>query len=438
LYAEIKISKEDASTDPRMCALFVAYRITDIYYKPWMLSEVALKFYGTKYADKIPVVLTEAETIAKGLDNPSYRADALLEVARGYAKTGEFNKAEQIAYTIGSLLPRVKTFCLISRHYMEADKKEEAKNILLKGFETTKGDGDKNMDMGLLEIVKALVESGAFGDARAVSEKIVNGAKKTEALCVTAGAYFKIKDISRANEMIAAAEKVAGASDDKIDLSGACVEIAKTYILMGNKERAKKYAEEAFEISEKIESKYSKPELLARISAVYGDLGELDQALIIANSISDKNYGPRALAKLAVFNFNAGKKDEAYSILASARTSAKSIRSAYAQANVMVDIADSYAEMNDFDSQLAVSELMSDDYNKPRSLGKTAVNFAKKGDAGRAQDIFEKALKVTSEIEDNFYKAWALAEISNKYSDAGLAPDRRAYTILRRIANEEK
>jgi len=436
--AAVNISREEASKDPRKCALLLAYRITDIYYKPWMLSEVVLKFLGTKDSAVIPEVLSDAEKIARGLDNASYRSDALLEVARGYAKTGEFEKALNIAGSIEALLPRVKTYCLISRLYVEGGKAKEARDVLTVGLRTTEGSTDQNMDVALLETVSAFVNADGLDEAVSVSEKINSGAKKTEARCKVSVAFYRKNDAKQGDIVLAEAETVAKNIEDRIDTSNAYVEISRVYLAKGDKAKALGFVGEAFDISEKIDSKYLKPELLSRISAVYAELGEIDQAIIIAESISDKNYGPRALAEVASYCASTGNKEEANKILMAALGNTKGIRSVYAQANVMADIADSYAGLGDFESELSVSESMKDDYNKPRALARTAVNFSKSDNKEKAQEIFCKAIKAADAIEDDFYKAWALSEISAEYDRAGLAPDRQACTILRKIVNEGK
>ena len=151
----LHITQQKAEEDVHYCALFVADKIVDIYYKPWMLSEVALTLIEVGQRDKVDEILDKAAIIAMGLNSPSYRADALLEVASGYAEIEQYSKAVEIAETIKAVVPRVKTFCAIAIKYDEDGLHENAINMLSQALGSMEEVPGNTRDSALVELAIA-------------------------------------------------------------------------------------------------------------------------------------------------------------------------------------------------------------------------------------------------------------------------------------------
>ena len=429
----LHITQSEAEEDVHYCALFVADKIVDIYYKPWMLSEVALTLIEVGQLDKVDEILDKASTIAMGLNNPSYRADALLEVASGYAEIEQYSKAVAIAETIKAVVPRVKTFCAIAIKYGEDGLHENAINVLsqaLGGVEEVPGN---TRDSALVELTITYAAIGEDAQGLLMAKEIGAPYSRVMAISGIAKEEIKSKQKKKALKTLGEAWVIAGQIEDSIETPTAFAEIAKQYAEVKETDRAVTILDGALKVTVAIKSKYSKPDVLSRISDGYLKAGRYEKALEVAETIEDDNYRPRALAEAAVGYAKAGHKRKADEILIQALDEVKSVRSPYSQASVMADIARKYLEMNQYDAALEVAISMRDDYNKPRSLAEIAAKFGEKGKKEKAAEIFTQALRVASIIEDNFYKSWALAEIAVKYSEVKMKPDETAKIVLKEI-----
>ena len=431
----LNIPAEEAAVDPQFCALFVADNISDIYYKPWMLSEVALTLVKTGREDKVAEILGKASVIAEGLDNPSYRADALMEVAGGYAEINRYREALAIAATIEATIPRVKTFCDIALKYAENGDEKRAFEVL---EATLSGLGKKLgpvTDSALVELASAYISIGGYEDVSRIESEIKDPYFKVMILTDTANAHTASGKKGEALKLLERASVEAGYIQDEINTPLALSAAASGYAKAGKAEHALKILEGADKLTANIGSKYSKPEVLAGIVSGYIEADRPDLALGIAESMQDDNYKPRSLVGIAI-KYGPTEPARSREILKMALEIAKLIRSPYSQASVMADIARGYLDIGDNETALDVIEDMRDDYNKPRSLAEIAMVFSLKGDKEKASGIFFQALEVASTISDNFYKSWALAEIAVKYSEAGMEPDDKAKAVLRRIVED--
>ncbi len=434
--APLHISQQEAREDVHYCALFVADKIVDIYYKPWMLSEVALTLIEVDQRDKVAEILEEASVIARGLSNPSYRADALLEVASGYTEIEQYDKAMEIAGTIEAVIPRVKTFCTIAIKYDEDGFHDKAVDVLSKTLGSMGEASRKTRDSALVELTFAYAAMGEYDESLRISQEIEAPYSRVTAFLGLAEEYIRSRQKAEALKVLGRAQVTAGLIQDSIETPTALAEIAKQYAEVKETGRAVAILDGALTVTMEIKSKYSKPDILSKISDGYLKAGRYEKALEVAESIEDDNYKPRALAAAAIGYAKAGHKTKADEILVRALDEVKSIRSPYSQASVMADIARRYLELGQYDTALGVAVSMRDDYNKPRSFAEIAAAFAKKGNKEKAAEIFTQALEWASTIEDNFYKSWALAEIAVKYSEVEMKADEAAKDVLEKIVKD--
>lgn len=432
----LHISQQEAEKDVHYCALFVADKITDIYYKPWMLSEVALTLVEVGEQGKVGGILDKAAAIAMGLNNPSYRADALLEVASGYAEIEQHNKALSIADTIEAVIPRIKTFCAIATKYNEDGFHDKSIDVLARALGSLNEAPGNTRDNALVALSSAYAAVGEYDEGLRVSQGIEAPYPRVTAFLGIAEEYIRSRQKAEALKVLGRTRVTAGLIQDSIETPTALAEIAKQYAEVKEADHAVAILDGALKVTTEIKSKYSKPDILSKISDGYLKAGLYEKALEVAESIEDDNYKPRAMAKAAVGYAKAGHKTKADEILIRALDEVRSVRSPYSQASVMADIARRYLELDQYDIALEVAVSMRDDYNKPRSFAEIAAAFGEKGDKEKAAGIFVQALQAASTVEDNFYKSWALAEIAVKYSEAEMIPDAAAKDVLKKIVRD--
>jgi len=427
------VSADKAKQGIQYCAVFVADHIVDIYYKPWMLSETALTLLISGEHKKARAVLDKAYNIALGLDNPSYKADAMLEVAKGYSRIKEYKKAVAIADAIEAVIPRIKTYAAVALNYYDGGKAVEARELLDRTAMWVENDLKKDLsDRALGKLAETYISVGETDSALDLADKISGNAARARILVKVSEAYLKVNNKEKALFALSEAEKTVLTVEDPLEGPVISAGIAVVYSGMGEKSRSGEFLKRAYGDAMAIRSKYSKPEVLSRVSASCLKSGFRDMALDVAYSIGDDNYGPRALAEAAVF---CEDKSEAEKVLSDALKAVEDIRSRYSQASVMFDITKSYVRLGDPGRALEIAGEMQDDYNKPRALAMIANEYAMNGDKAAAYRIFDASLEVAGMIEDNFYKSWALAYISDKFAASGLSVDERIKKALVRIVD---
>jgi tetratricopeptide (TPR) repeat protein len=312
--------------------------------------------------------------------------------------------------------------------------KEKAGKVLTDLFNSMLGIEEDIFARSAVLIADAYSKIGNFDDALAVAGKIKDPLNMVKALAAVNEGYAKAGNKEYAIAVLIKAREVADRIFDKLSVSEALSIIAAKYAESGDKEKAAIINAKAYSVSTEVRSKYVKPKILASICNAYIAIGEYEKALLIAETIDDDNYMPRTLAKVAVGFFDGGDKIKAYKIINDVKVMIAPIRSPYIQASVMGDIVDGYIKVDDFGLALEFAREMRDDYTKPRALARVAVAFSENGDKAEALQILTQSLEVASAIHDNFYKAWALAEIADDYYKSRLAPDDEAKKVIRKIA----
>ena len=274
--------------------------------------------------------------------------------------------------------------------------------------------------------------SKAFDIASTISD--ISTYEKCSALVNIAKVYAEHDNFEQA---IALAETI----DIKRGKSEVFLFTAKMHIKAGQKVKAAQLLSKAFE-SAKISVKY-KSYTLRDIAETYIEVGLLDQALEVANSIdypSNKweSLEPgktQILLDIADGYSVDGQKEKALNVLYQVDETFKRRGFKNANANLFADLAGSYvkAEQKKYASNLLsiALEINNEDYNlysKARILGGIATQYAKIGQEEKASQLLSQALEVSESIDKDGTSSEAMCYIICEYVE--VAQKEKAVKLL--------
>ena len=209
------------------------------------LIETAAEYAALEQKNKAVETLAEARTAAQAIaiDEAQSKSDALARVAEAYAELGNFDQAQQIARSIENLNQREQAFRGIAIAYAKAGYSDQAVKL-------AKSIG--NRDATLRGIVRHYLESGQYDQA------------------------FEIVQQWNLLDMLS--------------------EVGFGYLEAGQPERALAIAMSIQSPPDAIQHKDWRLPVIAR---GFAKQGQFDQALQVAQAITDKGYKAEALTAIA-------------------------------------------------------------------------------------------------------------------------------------------
>ncbi len=206
------------------------------------LVETAVQYAALEQKNRAVETLAEARTLAQAIEEPQTRSHAIAWVADGYAEIGDFEQAQQIARSIKSVSHQEQALRGIAIAYAKAGYSEQAVKL-------AKSIGSPNVTFG--EIVRQYLQSGQYDQA------------------------FEIVQQSNVKTLLS--------------------DVAVGYVEAGQPERA-------IAIAKSIESPpdaiHHQDWILSAIAPGFAKQGKLDQALQVAQDITDKTYKVQALTAI--------------------------------------------------------------------------------------------------------------------------------------------
>ena len=220
-------------------------KIRTLASKPFPLEKTlnlvvaAVQYAALEQNNKAIETLAEAKTAAQTIEEPQTKSNAIARVAEGYAEIGDFEMAQQIARSLKSVSYREQAFRGIALAYAKAGYSEQALKL-------AKSIGSPNVTLG--GIVRHYLQSGQYDQALEIVQQNA--------------------------------------------LSDLLSDVAVAYLEAGQPERA-------LEIAKSIESSpdtiHHKDWRFSAIAPGFAKLGNLEQALQVAQDIKDKSYKAQAL-----------------------------------------------------------------------------------------------------------------------------------------------
>ena len=217
---------------------------------------------------------------------------------------------------------------------------------------------------------------------------------------------FKSGDKTGAGKTLAEARKTIGADADPTVFGPRLVDIATTYVILGDKKPAREVADRALALADTMTDAVAQTDLLAKIGVVYGsretglgDAIKAKESLAKAAAIASgdqvtERFRPQALAAVAL---------------------------GYANANLAADATPVIEKLE----TLAAS--LTDLRPKAEALAAAANVYAKSGAQDKAAALLVEAAKAARQIDSSANKAYALIAVGNA---ANVAGDKKAAAAL--------
>ncbi len=312
-------------------------------------------------------LLAQAATLIQGMDGSVETRAALVVMARAAAKSGKPGEARLIlvqalnlAMDDGDILTKAQSLAEIAPILNQTDDSATATRILNVALRLSEEIG--NRDRLLQRIATSLAEIGDFALAELVIGRIGDTEQKTLAMAGIAPAlaisgeremavqilvearnasggierddiriaaltkitiaFFQVRENTEAQTTLALIQGAAEGIEDNYQKASALIDLATTLNFSG---RHADPAESAVlnaqalgllnlaKISAyRIENKYSKPIMLARLSTAFATIGDRTEARLIAGEIEMASFKTSALSGLALAFANSGELSEAY------------------------------------------------------------------------------------------------------------------------------
>lgn len=387
-------------------ALGVVTTITDPSSKAETLKDIAEALAIVGDADAARVLLEEALEVADTITDPFAKENSVRTITEALAIIGDTDTAEIL------LREALKVANTIT------DPSSKAR--------TLQATAEAFARIGAVDTAGALLKQ-----AHRITDTLETSVNKAKTLQILAGTFAHIGNMDTAVELLKQARGIVETVETSIDNNAYALRtIAEASANIGNLEQAR-------EITESIDEPIEKTRALREIAETLADTGDADGAAMIlkqagevANTIERANIKGSELRSVAEALVDIGNTDKARALLEQARNITETINELYDKADGLQEIAGILADLGDTDGARAlleqarnVAETIKEPDNKAESLQEIAKTFVTIGDTDTAETLLEQVLKVAAAIQEHSDKRRALRVIVESCGNIG-GPDR--------------
>jgi tetratricopeptide (TPR) repeat protein len=341
-------------------------------------------------------------------------ADFLVAIAQKYTQAGQYNLALEVTKAIPQQNYRISALRAIARQYNSVGQKDKAAGVLTEAFEIAK-------------TWTPLVYDGP---------QILQGSNG-DILAEIAGDYA---DIGQYNQAMRVIEAIGDKNYEVADKAEALLKIASAYGRVGQKEQAAETLSQALQLRQTIELEYHTTRLLPIIAVAQAEAGQYDQAIQTTAAIGDAAQKVKTLLEIASVCHRVGQNSQVATTLSQAVQVAQSIEGEsstswtyspgyrlYPQRiETLVEIAQAYRSAGQkeqaakvLSQALEFALVMKDNNARSGTLAEIADIYGAVGQQEQAIDILSQALRVAQAIASLDDKVSALRHIADKYAAVG-------------------
>lgn len=376
-------------------ALQFSQKISDKDSQSWAVTEIAIGLARTGQFDKA-LQVAERIWIPPQFDRQSY---AYAEIAIAMARAGQYDQALQVVKKAGDASLRSYGLSGIVEAMAEAGEKERALNISDQALQSAKSIKDeKERSSALAGVAIAMAKAGQFDKALQIAKDVSDKylARNSYALSGI------VKEVARNGQFDRALQITKGIKDADFRTS-ALFSIVEEMTKAGQFDKA-------IEVSQGIkdgDKAMQKRSLgLSCIAAAMAKAGQPDRAeqtytlaLQAAQSIKNETIREATLWVIAQDMAKTGQFDKALQV-------AQGIKDNTSASNAYSGIAKAMAAFGQFDQALQIAQKVSDAGIRSNALSEVATAVARAGQ-------FDASLKVAQTIGDPLIRLDALAGIIN-------------------------
>ena len=232
---------------------------------------------------------------------------------------------------------------------------------------------------------------------------------RAQALAELAGALARAGETGRARRVAEEAVSVAERIESPWGRAQALAEVVGALARAGETGRARRIAENAVNVAERIESPWDRAQALAGALA---RVGRIDEALNVAERIKDPWGRAQALAEVVGALARAGETGRARRIAENAVSVAERIEDPWERIGTLAVVVGALARVCRIDEVLDITEQIEDPEEHAWALARVV-------DALVQADRIDEALDMAERIEDPWKRAQALAEVVGALARVG-------------------
>jgi len=350
------------------------------------------------------------------------KAQAFLEIAREYAKTGQLarvtellNRASEVTKTVfAEPFQQIQVLAEIGSEYLKVGEKDQAAEVLTRAIQIAKNAPSPKIWRDRRSTVfSKLASTSIAGGFDALTTQTV---EITQAITT---AEFKARTLIA----IASEYAKAGQQEKAIPLLSESLEVAKTIELGGSS----------------IGSVPMKIVVLLEIATQYGDIGQqsqaasvLTEARAVAQTLPENNKDTNsfeskiiAIAEIGSKYGSAGEKETGKKLLAQSLEMANNFSKKFASENnsaaspLFSRIANGYASLGEYDEALRVANTIKDIDFKANTFTEIASIYKSAGKQEQATQVLDKALQIAQTAKNKNGQGGLLMAIASQYLDMG-------------------
>ena len=351
---------------PLVCWVREAYSKPESEAQVSALLKVANQYSAAGYQDKASDVLEQASEIAQTVEDVQSKIKLLLQVASGY----------------------------VANQYSAARYPDKAADLLEKASEST--------------------------------QTVEDIQSKIKLSLQVASVYIDAEEFASATPLLNSALQLTQATTEKQAKLAFLTDIASQYAAANQKDKAADIVAQIEQLRQTINTHYfRRGSILDTLTKVYAELGNLEQAFQLIDTIEVGFYKDSKLAQVAREYIKRGQYDQALQI-------AQHLEGFHFRPQILQIIVGKYTTQGQLDQALQVVQTIQEESTKVSALVEVADKLIATEQPDNVEPILEQALEIANRAEDANFKASALTSIAQSYRKFG--QENQAVDLLDRAA----
>ena len=259
--------------------------------------------------------------------------------------------------------------------------------------------------------------------------------KSGEASTLTniAETYSVLGENQKALENLNQALTLRQAIGDKNGIAITLNNFGNIYANLGEKQKAVEFFNQALEISKTIGDRHGVAVTLTNLGVIYADSGEMlkaleynNQSLVLRRALGDKNGEAITLGNIATVYDRLGEKQKALDSFNQVLPIFRSLGDKGAEAVTLNNIGSIYDDLGDkqkalefYNQSLVLRKTVGDKSGEEVTLNNIGYIYQGLGNKQKALDYYNQALQISKAISDKNGEATVLSNIGIIYSDSG-------------------
>ena len=428
-------------------AIGLAEVLSDPTHKATILCHIGVALNQRK-ANSGDTVIGRAVAVARAIDSPWVRAEALFAVSEAQAEAGLWEAATATARMIIDALPLAGAIYRVAEIQSKAGLYGAAAALytevttIVRTIENAATRAEVLSAVAQAQAAAGLLEAAELlcDEATATARAIENAYTRAEALSAVAEAQAAAglwepalataRAIENASTRIRALSAVAEAQakanlwepalvtaraiEDVATRAEVLSAVAQAQAAAGLLEAAELLCDEATATARAIENAYTRAEALSAVAEAQAAAGLWEPALATARAIENASTRAQALRAVAQAQAAAGLLEAAALLCDEAAATARAIENGSTRARVLSAVAEAQAAANLWEPALATARAIENASTRAQALSTVA-------EAQAAAGLWEPALAIARAIEDDDTRAEALSAVSLSLEHAAQA-----------------